>query len=397
MPEEYAADSPDDPALSPRVALLSIVGFWAFYCAIVTLRSAVIGQGVQLDVLVRRLALMLFSIGLTYLIYLVLRRIPTSSLKRGMIAAGLLAVPAAMTYSAAGWFVFDVVGQTAAATTSGTNGPPSAGHKAKAPGGMMVQVGGTNADDANMAIVKMIADSAVNSYFFFAGWAALYLALCYAAEVGALERKNAAFRAAAQAAELRALRYQVNPHFLFNTLNSLSSLVMVGRQAAAERMIINLSSFFRASLVGDPSEDVRLAEEIRLQQLYLDIEQIRFPDRLRLEIELPDDLRDALVPGLILQPLIENAVKYGVSRSRRPVTITIRATSEHDRLLLTVQDDGEPGSTGTEAGQGTGLGLRNVADRIAARFDGDGSCRVHPLAPGGFRVELTMPLTFDEH
>jgi LytS/YehU family sensor histidine kinase len=172
---------------------------------------------------------------------------------------------------------------------------------------------------------------------------------------------------------------------------------MVGRQAAAERMIINLSSFFRASLVGDPSEDVRLAEEIRLQQLYLDIEQIRFPDRLRLEIELPDDLRDALVPGLILQPLIENAVKYGVSRSRRPVTITIRATSEHDRLLLTVQDDGEPGSTGTEAGQGTGLGLRNVADRIAARFDGDGSCRVHPLAPGGFRVELTMPLTFDEH
>jgi hypothetical protein len=393
MPEEYAADAPDDSALSPRVALLSIVGFWAFYCAIVTLRSAVIGQGVQLDILVRRLALMLFSIGLTYLVYLVLRRIPTSSLKRGMIAAGLLAVPAALTYSAAGWFVFDVVGQTGAATT---NASPSAGQQAKAPGGMMVQVGGTHTDDANMAIVKMIGDSAVNSYFFFAGWAALYLALCYAAEVGALERKNAAFRAAAQAAELRALRYQVNPHFLFNTLNSLSSLVMVGRQAAAERMIINLSSFFRASLVGDPSEDVRLAEEVRLQQLYLDIEQIRFPDRLRLNIELPDDLRDALVPGLILQPLIENAVKYGVSRSRRPVTIAIRAASERDRLLLTVEDDGEPGSTGTEAGQGTGLGLRNVADRIAARFDGDGSCRVHSLAPGGFRVELTMPLTFDE-
>jgi len=396
MPEEYAADSPDDPALSPRVALLSMVGFWAFYCAIVTLRSAVIGQGVQPDVLVRRLALMLFSIGLTYLVYLVLRRIPTSSLKRGMIAAGLLAVPAALTYSAASWFVFDVVGQTEAAATSSANAPTSATHQAKPPGGMMVQVGGTHADDANMAIVKMIGDSAVNSYFFFAGWAALYLALCYAAEVGALERKNAAFRAAAQAAELRALRYQVNPHFLFNTLNSLSSLVMVGRQAAAERMIINLSSFFRASLVGDPSEDVRLAEEIRLQQLYLDIEQIRFPDRLRLDIELPDDLRDALVPGLILQPLIENAVKYGVSRSRRPVTITIRAASDRDRLLLTVEDDGEPGSTSAPPDPSTGLGLRNVADRIAARFDGDGSCRVHPLAPGGFRVELTMPLTFDE-
>jgi len=325
-----------------------------------------------------------------------LRRIPTSSLKRGMIAAGLLAVPAALTYSAASWFVFDVVGQTEAPTASSSNPPPSTAQLGKAPGGMMVQVGGTRADDANMKTVKMIADSAVNSYFFFAGWAALYLALCYAAVVGALERKNAAFRAAAQAAELRALRYQVNPHFLFNTLNSLSSLVMVGRQAAAERMIINLSSFFRASLVGDPSEDVRLAEEIRLQQLYLDIEQIRFPDRLRLDIELPDHLRDALVPGLILQPLIENAVKYGVSRSRRPVTIAIRAASERDRLQLTVEDDGEPGSASAEAGQGTGLGLRNVADRIAARFDGDGSCRAQPLAPGGFRVELTMPLTFDE-
>jgi len=396
MPEEYAADSPDDPALSPRVALLSIVGFWAFYCAIVTLRSAVIGQGVELDVLVRRLTLMLFSIGLTYLVYLVLRGIPTSSLKRGMIAAGLLAVPAALTYSAASWFVFDVVGQTEAATASSTNAPPSTAQQGKAPGGMMVQVGGTHADDANMETVKMIADSAVNSYFFFAGWAALYLALCYAAVVGALERKNAAFRAAAQAAELRALRYQVNPHFLFNTLNSLSSLVMVGRQAAAERMIINLSSFFRASLVGDPSEDVRLAEEIRLQHLYLDIEQIRFPNRLRLDIELPDHLRDALVPGLILQPLIENAVKYGVSRSRRPVTIAIRAASERDRLLLTVEDDGEPGSASAEASQGTGLGLRNVADRIAARFDGEGSCSAQPLAPGGFRVVLTMPLAFDE-
>lgn len=396
MPEEYAADSSDDPALSPRVALLSILGFWMFYCAIVTLRSAVIGQGFALDVFVRRLAVMLCSIGLTYLLYLVLRRIPTTSLRRGMIAAGLLAVPAAMTYSAASWFVFDSLWQPQAEAAGSPSSPSSGGHQGKGSGRMMVQVGGTSADDANMAIVKMIADSAVNSYFFFVGWAALYLALCYAAEVGALERKNAAFRAAAQAAELRALRYQVNPHFLFNTLNSLSSLVMVGRQDAAERMIINLSSFFRASLVGDPSEDMRLAEEIRLQQLYLEIEQVRFPDRLRLDIDLPGDLRDALVPGLILQPLIENAVKYGVSRSRRPVTISIRVRDESGLLLLTVQDNGGPGAGGTEANPGTGLGLRNVADRIAARFAGEGYCRVHPLDPDGFRVDLAMPLTFDE-
>ena len=313
-----------------------------------------------------------------------------------MIVAGLLAAPAALAFSTADWVVFEVVKTPWHAVGDKANTPPGA-QQPQPTGRMMVQVGGTNADDANMEVIKMIADSAVNSYFFFVGWAALYLALCYAAEVGALERKNAAFRAAAQAAELRALRYQVNPHFLFNTLNSLSTLVMADRRPSAERMIINLSSFFRASLVGDPSEDVRLAEEIRLQRLYLEIEQVRFPDRLRLVIDLPDDLRDALVPGLILQPLIENAVKYGVSRSRRPVTISIRASDRDGLLLLTVQDDAEPGAAGKKTEGGTGLGLRNVADRIAARFGDDGYCRVRPSDSGGFLVELAMPLTFDEH
>ncbi|WP_137862094.1 MULTISPECIES: histidine kinase [unclassified Sphingomonas] len=396
MADEFAADLHDEPALSPRVALLSIIGFWLFYCAIVTLRSLVMGQAGQLDTLVRHLALMFFSMGLTYLLYLVLSRVVTSSLRRGMIVAGLLAAPAALAFSTVDWVVFDVLELPWAASRE-TSSVPSGAQQPRPPGRMMVQVGGTNADDANIEVIKMIADSAVNSYFFFVGWAALYLALRYAAEVGALERKSAAFRAAAQAAELRALRYQVNPHFLFNTLNSLSTLVMADRRPAAERMIINLASFFRASLVGDPSEDVRLVEEIRLQRLYLEIEQARFPDRLRLAIDLPDDLRDALVPGLILQPLIENAVKYSVSRSRRPVTISIRASARHGLLLLSVQDDGEPGTAGKKTDGGTGLGLRNVADRISARFGAGGHCRVRPLDPGGFLVDLAMPLTFDEH
>ena len=395
MPDELDADLHDEPVLSPHVVLLSIAGFWLFYCAIVTLRSVVMGQAGQLDRLVRHLEITVFSMALTYLLYLVLRRVARRSLRRGMIVAGLLAAPAALAFSVVDWAVFEVLELPWAATMDGATTAPSA-EQPPSPGRMMVQVGGTDADDADMEAIKMIADSAVNSYFFFVGWAALYLALRYAAEVGALERKNAAFRAAAQAAELRALRYQINPHFLFNTLNSLSSLVMADRRPAAERMIINLSSFFRASLVGDPGEDVRLEEEIRLQRLYLEIEQVRFPDRLRLAIDLPDDLRDALVPGLILQPLIENAVKYGVSRSRRPVTISIRASDEHGFLLLSVQDDGEPEAAGKETARGTGLGLRNVADRIAARFGGDGHCRVRPFEAGGFRVDVAMPLAFDE-
>ncbi|PXA83316.1 sensor histidine kinase, partial [Nostoc sp. 3335mG] len=234
-----------------------------------------------------------------------------------------------------------------------------------------------------------IADQAANGYFFFIAWAAIYLALCYAARMGALERRTAELRAAAQSAELRALRYQVNPHFLFNTLNSLSSLVMIGKKQEAERMIINLSTFFRTSLTGDPTEDVKLSEEITLQRLYLDIEAVRFPERLITRIEVPELLETACVPGLILQPLVENAVKYGVSRARRPVTIRIRASTEADNLLLSVEDDGDPVS---DAAGGTGVGLRNVRDRLAARFGDAAHCHWGPRAGGGFVVRITLPL-----
>ena len=133
--------------------------------------------------------------------------------------------------------------------------------------------------------LEAIAENSANGYFFFIAWAALFLSLRYAGEVRALERRSAELRAAAQSAELRALRYQVNPHFLFNTLNSLSSLILTDKAEQAERMVLNLSTFFRTSLSGDPTEDVSLAEEIALQRLYLDIEAVRFPDRLRIETD----------------------------------------------------------------------------------------------------------------
>src|SRR5207247_5853928 len=110
---------------------------------------------------------------------------------------------------------------------------------------------------------------------------------------------------AAQSAQLQALRYQVNPHFLFNTLNSLSSLVMTGRSDRAETMLLALSTFFRSSLSLDPSADVTLAEEIDLQRLYLDIEKARFPDRLHVEIDVPQELEQPPLPAMLLQPIIE--------------------------------------------------------------------------------------------
>ena len=261
------------------------------------------------------------------------------------------------------------------------------------PGTVMIQVG--QAPDPHrekdLSVVSQIADQALNGYFFFAAWGALFLALTYAAAVRAAEREAAGYRAAARDAELRALRYQVNPHFLFNTLNSLSTLILKDHRDEAEKMILNLSTFFRTSLTADPTEDVMLSEEIRLQRLYLDIEAIRFPERLIVEISVPQALTTACVPCLILQPLVENAIKYGVSRAKRPVKVRIAAREDSHGLMLTVEDDGDPLGDDTTH-RGTGVGLKNVADRLKARFGDEAGCRFGPLADGGFGVTIFMPL-----
>jgi len=362
-------------ALRQRTALLSIACFWTFDCLIATIRSAVIGQPHPWVLFGARLTVVLASMAVSYGIYSVIKRIPTRSLTHGVLAIALLAAPAAIIYTTVNIVAFDA---------------------ASAPTAQMVQVGTPTAPDAEarMSEIKMTVDSAINSYFFFAAWGSLYLALCYAAEVGALERRNAQFRAAAQSAELRALRYQINPHFLFNTLNALSSLIMADRREGAEQMILNLSRFFRTSLNDDPTKDVRLAEEIRLQRLYLAIEQVRFAERLLIDIQVPAALEDACVPGLILQPLVENAVKYGVSRSRRPVTVSVRAQTAPQGLTLIVEDDGDASAAGTPE-DGTGVGLRNVRDRLSARYGATATCHWEAGPEGGFRVSISLPLVRD--
>ncbi|WP_414819830.1 histidine kinase [Sphingomonas sp. Root710] len=261
------------------------------------------------------------------------------------------------------------------------------------PGTVMIQVGQpmSSHKEKELSIAGKIGDQALNGYFFFAAWGALFLALSYAAAVRAAEREAAGYRAAARDAELRALRYQVNPHFLFNTLNSLSTLILKDQKDDAEAMILNLSTFFRTSLTADPTEDVVLSEEIRLQRLYLDIEAVRFPERLIVDINVPAQLSNACVPCLILQPLVENAIKYGVSRAKRPVTIQISAREDSHGLVLSVEDDGEP--LGDDAKlHGAGVGLKNVTDRLKARFGDEAACRYGPLPNGGFGVTIFMPL-----
>lgn len=164
-------------------------------------------------------------------------------------------------------------------------------------------------------------------------------------------------------ARLSALRFQLNPHFIFNTLNAISTLCAEGGGKQAEEMLSRLSDFLRASLSSEPTDLVTLSQEIDLVQAYLEIEAVRFEDRLDVRYAIDPGLADALVPSLILQPLIENAVKYGVAPSKRPVTVRIEATAENGNLILIVKDDGRQRSEPDE-GAGTGVGLANVAARL---------------------------------
>lgn len=204
------------------------------------------------------------------------------------------------------------------------------------------------------------------------------------------ERQLAEARWAAQQAQLTALRFQLNPHFLFNTLNAISSMIVTRRNQDAEEMTNRLSSFLRASLSSDPTELVPLETELALIEEYLEIEAIRFGERLAIDIPQTGEAGAVLVPSFLLQPLVENAIKYGVGPSSRLVTISVSARIEDSDLVMTVQDDGAA-ETGKAKLDGTGVGLENVRRRLAAVYGIEASLDVRQLSPG-FAATIRVPL-----
>jgi LytS/YehU family sensor histidine kinase len=176
--------------------------------------------------------------------------------------------------------------------------------------------------------------------------------------------------AAASAAQLAALRYQLNPHFLFNTLNAISSLIVTREYDTADAMLAKLSEFLRATLGADPEGLIPLEDELATLQHYLEIESIRFGERLEVDFAAAPGLHDAMVPSFVLQPLVENAIKYAVAPSKRPVMVRVEATRDGDDLVVMVEDDGE--GIGEAAG-GTGVGLGNVRRRLQVLFGERGS------------------------
>lgn len=195
-------------------------------------------------------------------------------------------------------------------------------------------------------------------------------------------------RAELARAELRALRAQVNPHFLFNTLNSIAALISEDPQAA-EDVVTRLADVFRYALTSTEAETVRLGDELAFVRSYLAIEQVRLAERLRIEEHIAPGLEDTFVPPLLLQPLVENAVRYAVAPRTHGGTITLTARREADSLVLVVADDG-PGFTPGVAPQGHGVGLESVRERL--RLAGAGHDLALETAPGqGTRVTITLP------
>jgi hypothetical protein len=228
---------------------------------------------------------------------------------------------------------------------------------------------------------------------YFLAWTGTYLALTYHWESQDHQRRALLLVRTTREAQLAALRYQLNPHFLFNTLNSISALVGEERNADAEAMLLNLATFIRSTLTDEPSGTIALREEIELQRLYLDIEQARFGERLKVEIDLPAHLANVRVPALILQPLVENAIHHAVARSEAPLTIRIVASDRGGHVALAVEDDGKVGPAAP--GNGTGLGLANVQARLRTHYEGDASVHAAPRSEGGYRAELAFPLGDD--
>lgn len=223
------------------------------------------------------------------------------------------------------------------------------------------------------------------------GWACLFIALVFAFELNERTRRLAAAREEALEAQMRALRYQINPHFLFNTLNAVAGLIEEGDAARAERMVLSLSTFLRTTLSLDPFHDVTLADEVRLQEEYLGIERERFSDRMTFTLDCDRNAGEALVPSLILQPLIENAVKHGAGTLRGRVRIALQARRIDGRLTIAIENDMPPEDGTQRRPPGVGVGLHNVAERLRLRFRDDAGLTAEAIPGGRFRTTLDLP------
>ena len=381
-----------------RTVLVSIAGIWLAYLALITLRSALIDRTYFTEMLGLRVLVTLAGIAVTAMAWTILRLFDHRRVGQRMGIAAVVMMPAALALALFNTQVFAGIDKR---NFKQERNPSQVEIRHDTAGNVLVdlpdppqltraQLAQLQAKFAEQGLWRQLTDIAIGRYFLLLAWAALYFAMVNAEQARAAERREGEYRRAAKAAELQSLRYQVNPHFLFNTLNSLSALVMTGKGAAAEKMIQTLSAFYRRSLAEDPTGIISLDAEVALQRAYLEIEAVRFPERLRTSFAIPTALEQASVPGMILQPLVENSVRYAVALTASPVTVTIVAREERGELVLEVSNDGPGAPAG--ALSGFGIGLANVRDRLAARYGDSASLTSGPAPAGGWLSAIRLPL-----
>lgn len=249
-------------------------------------------------------------------------------------------------------------------------------------------------------------------YYVFICWSGFYFGFKFYEGMQLATQRALRANTLAHEAQLKMLRYQLNPHFLFNTLNAISTLILEKNNAVANDMVARLSNFLRYSLDNDPMQKTTLAQEINALKLYLDIEKVRFEDRLNLVFDLEEAALDGLIPSLLLQPLVENSIKYAIAKAEQGGTIAIRARVFARELLLEVSDDGPgiPGladgaalpqhgnGAGNAAGNGAGngktgcgVGVRNTRERLRELYGDHHSFQLSNVEPHGLQISIRIP------
>ena len=264
-----------------------------------------------------------------------------------------------------------------------------------------------------LVFAKIVGEEAVwdefNYWYFgslsiFLGWTVLYYAITYyelltlehqkLLEESSLKKEEKFARLQAESsarhAQLQMLRYQLNPHFLFNTLNAINALVTLNENLKAGEMIQQLGDFLRHTLEHGDIEEVSLDQELESLMLYLNIEKTRFEDRLVLSFDIEPLARQALVPGLILQPIVENSMKYAIAASEEGGSVRVSARIHEDELELEVSDSG-PGASSKQITDGRGIGLSNTMQRLETLYPDTYSFNSFEGSPSGLTVQIRIP------
>ena len=229
------------------------------------------------------------------------------------------------------------------------------------------------------------------------GWSALYFGINFYLIVEEQSDQMRELENQASSAQLAMLRYQLNPHFLFNTLNSISTLVLLKQTERANAMLSRLSSFLRYTLANEPTAHVTVQQEVETLKLYLEIEKMRFEARLRPSFDIDPRAERARLPSLLLQPLVENAIKYAVTPQEDGADIAVHVRLAGDRVQIAVSDSG-PGlrDGAVQPSLSTGVGLTNIRDRLAQAYGPDHRIDTRSMPAGGFSVEIEIPFQLED-